>query len=84
VTTWIYAALLLLPFALLLPIGQALPRGHVWPALIALPLAGLLIHRFANEPPGKGFNRILVQTVKFQALFSLLLGVGVLISFTAG
>jgi len=81
VTSWIYASLLLIPFLLLLPIGAALSRGQVWPALIALPFAGLLIHRFASEPRGKGFNRILVQTVKFQALFSTLLCIGMLMSF---
>lgn len=76
-TTWIYAALVLVPFGLLLPLGEALPRGHVWPALIAVPLAGALIHRFGREPPGRGFNRILVQTVRLQSLFSLLLSLGV-------
>ena len=76
-TTWIYAALMLIPFALLAPIAQALPRGHVWPALIPLPLTALLINRFAREPPGRGFNRILVQTVQIQSLFSLLLALGV-------
>ncbi|HZN31656.1 MAG TPA: 1,4-dihydroxy-2-naphthoate octaprenyltransferase [Xanthobacteraceae bacterium] len=79
VTSWIYAALMLVPFGLLLPIAQALPRGQVWPALIALPLAGILIHRFAREPRGRGFNRILVQTVKVQLLFSLLLSLGLLL-----
>jgi len=81
VTTWIYAALLLFPFVLLAPIARELPQGHVWPALIALPFAGVMIHRVAREPCGKGFNRILVQTVKLQALFSLLLGLGVLMPF---
>jgi len=76
VTNWIYAAMMLAPFALLLSIGQALPRGHVWPALIALPFAALLIYRFAREPRGQGFNRILVRTVQIQALFSLLLSLG--------
>jgi 1,4-dihydroxy-2-naphthoate octaprenyltransferase len=79
VTSWIYAALMLIPFALLLPIAQALPRGQVWPALIALPLAGILIHRFAREPRGRGFNPILVQTVKVQLLFSLLLSLGLVL-----
>jgi 1,4-dihydroxy-2-naphthoate octaprenyltransferase len=79
VTSWTYAALMLIPFALLLPIAQALPRGQVWPALIALPWAGLLIHRFAREPRGRGFNRILVQTVQCQLLFSLLLSLGLLL-----
>ena len=51
-------ALMLLPFALLVPIGHALARGHVCPALIPLPLAGVLIYRFVREPPGRGFNRI--------------------------
>jgi 1,4-dihydroxy-2-naphthoate polyprenyltransferase len=78
-TTCVYAALMLLPFALLWPIGQALPRGHVWPTLIALPLAGALIYQFAREPRGRGFNRILVQTVQVQAIFSVLLSVGVVL-----
>jgi len=79
VTTWVYGALMLAPFALLAPIGRALPRGHVWPALITLPLAGLLIYKFAHEPRGRGFNRILVQTVLTQSLFSLLLSFGLVL-----
>ncbi len=67
---------MLIPFALLAPIAQALPRGHVWPALIPLPLTALLINKFARDA-GRGFNRILVQTVQIQSLFSLLLAVGV-------
>ncbi len=78
-TSWIYAALMLVPFALLLPIGHALPRGQAWPALVALPLAGLLINRFAHEPGGRGFNRILVQTVQIQLLFCLLLSLGLVL-----
>ena len=79
VSVWIYAGLLLLPFALLPLIGHALPRGHVWPALFALPLALALIYRFAREPRGRGFNRILVLTVQIQFLFGVLLGFGLLI-----
>jgi 1,4-dihydroxy-2-naphthoate octaprenyltransferase len=78
-TSWIYAALMLVPFALLFPIGHALPRGQAWPALVALPLAGLLINRFAHEPGGRGFNRILVQTVQIQFLFCLLLSLGLVL-----
>jgi 1,4-dihydroxy-2-naphthoate polyprenyltransferase len=78
-TTWIYAALMLEPFALLAPIGQTIPHGHVWPALLILPLVGLLIYRFANEPRGRGFNRILVQTVLIQSLFCLLLSLGLVL-----
>ncbi len=75
-TNWIYAAMMLVPFVLLVPIGRALPGGTVWPALIPLPLVGLLIARFFQEPRGRGFNRILVQTVHVQALFSVLLSLG--------
>jgi len=51
----------------------------VWPALIALPPAALLINRFAHEPPGRSFNRILVQTVQIQSLFGLLLSLGLIL-----
>ena len=78
-TSWIYAALMLAPFALLFPIGHSLPRGQAWPALVALPLAGLLINRFAHEPGGRGFNQILVQTVQIQLLFCLLLSLGLVL-----
>lgn len=77
-TTWFYAGLMLSPFALLLPIAQALPRGYVWPALIVLPLAAWLIYKFAREPRGRGFNAILVKTVLVQSLFSVLLSIGLL------
>jgi len=75
----IFAALMLLPYMLLPVIGRALPQGHVWPALIALPATLALIHRFLREPPGRGFNRILVRTVQIQVLFSLLLSVGLVL-----
>ena len=75
-TIRIYAGLMLLPFALLPAVGHSLPRGRVWPALLALPLVLMLIHRFAREPCGPGFNRILAQTVQIQFLFSLLLCLG--------
>jgi 1,4-dihydroxy-2-naphthoate polyprenyltransferase len=76
VTNWIYAALMLAPFGLLVPIGTAVPRGRVWPALILLPLVGVLINKFVRQPRGRGFNKILVQTVEIQSLFSLLLSLG--------
>jgi 1,4-dihydroxy-2-naphthoate polyprenyltransferase len=78
-TMWIYSGLMLIPFVLLLPINQALPRGHVWPALIALPLAVAMIHCFIREPQGRGFNRILVRTVLTQLLFSVLLTLGLVL-----
>ena len=78
-TAWIYAAMMLLPYVLLLPIGRALPHGHPWPALIALPPTLALIYRFMREPFGQGFNRILVWTVQIQLLFSLLLAAGLVL-----
>jgi 1,4-dihydroxy-2-naphthoate polyprenyltransferase len=75
----IYSGLMLFPFALLLPISQTLPRGHVWPALIALPLAVALIYCFVHEPRGRGFNGILVRTVLTQFLFGVLLSLGLIL-----
>ena len=79
VTIWVYAGLLLTPFALLPVIGNALPNSHVWPALVALPLALLVIYRFSHEPQGRGFNQILVRTTQLQFLFGLLLCVGLVL-----
>lgn len=73
---WFYALMMLFPFALLPIIGELLPRGYVWPAVVALPLAAAVIYRFAREPRGPVFNRILVQTVQVQLLFSVLLSAG--------
>ena len=78
-TAAIYAAMMLVPFALLFPITQALPRGQVWPALLPLPLAALLINRFIHAPTGPSLNGILLQTVQIQALFSLLLALGLIL-----
>jgi len=78
-TAWVYAGLMLLPFALLPLIERALPHGQVWPALITLPLTLALIYRFVREPAGRGFNRILVWTVQVQCLFGLLLSIGLLL-----
>jgi len=78
-SVWIYAGLMLFPFALLHPIGNALPRGSVWPALIALPVAIVMIYYFAREPRGRGFNRILVRTVFTQLLFGMLLSLGLVL-----
>lgn len=78
-TVWFYAGLMLAPFAMLPLLGDNLPRGHVWPTLLALPLALALIRRFAIEPPGPGFNRILVRTAQIQFLFGLLLCLGLVL-----
>jgi 1,4-dihydroxy-2-naphthoate octaprenyltransferase len=79
VTIWIYTGLMVFPFALLPVIGRALPRGQVWPALLVLPLALVLIYRFIHEPHGRGFNLILAQTAQIQFLFGLLLCLGLVL-----
>ena len=78
-TKWIYAAMVLAPFALLAPMGSELPRGHVWPALMSLPFGALLINRFIHELRERGLNQVLGQTVQVQVLFSLLLCLGLLL-----
>ena len=78
-TSWIFAGLMLLPFALLMPLRDALSAGHVWPSLLALPLALLVIYRFAHEPRGPVFNQILVQTVQVQFLFAVFLCLGLIL-----
>ena len=71
-----YAGLVLAPFALLFLIAEWVPRGHIWPAFAALPSAFVLSYRFVREPFGRGFNRLLVQTVQLQLFFGLLLCLG--------
>lgn len=73
-----FVSLVLAPFALLPFLAQCLPRGHVWTAFAALPFAAILSYRFIREPPGRGFNRLLVQTVQVQLLFGLLICLGLL------
>jgi len=79
VTQGIYAAMVLTPFALLGLIGSELPRGHVWLALMSLPFVVLLINRFIHEPREHGLNGVLGQTVQVQALFGLLLCLGLVL-----
>ncbi len=78
-THWVYGGFMLLPFALLPLLARELPRGEVWPALIALALTLPLVARFAREPRGPGFNAILVRTAQAQLLFALLLCGGLIL-----
>jgi len=79
-THWVYAAFMLLPFALLPLLAQELPRGRVWPAALVLVPALALIAGFAREPRGRGLNRILMRTVQVQILFAALLCGGLLLA----
>ncbi len=77
---WVYAGLMLLPFALLPLLAEQLPRGRVWPAALALVPVLALIAGFAREPRGRGLNRILMRTVQVQILFAALLCGGLLLA----
>jgi len=77
-TAALYAAAMLAPYALLWPMARALPHQPLWLPLVALVPTLVLIRRFMREPPGRGFNRILVQTVQLQVLFGFLLAAGLL------
>lgn len=68
-----YAAMMLGPFLLLWPLGQAAP-------LLALPLALWLIRRFATEAPGPAFNQLLARTAQAQVLFAALLAIGLVLA----
>ena len=69
---------MLLPFALL-RLSVARFQTARLAGVVALPFAFAVIYRFATEPRGPVFNRILVQTVQVQLAFSVLLSLGLLL-----
>jgi 1,4-dihydroxy-2-naphthoate octaprenyltransferase len=73
---WLYALLMILPFALLPFLDQLLRGGHAWVALGGLPLAFRMVRRFFREQPGPVFNRILGQTAQVQLAYGVLLSIG--------
>ena len=77
---WEYAALMLLPYALLAVLAST--TGLSWSLLIplfTLPLALGLVRQFWRAEPGPAFNPLLARTAQFQVLFSLLLCVAILL-----
>lgn len=82
-TRLLYAALLLLPYLLLALLPLLLPLlpssgRRAWLPLLALPLAGRLVHRFWREPPGPALNAVLAATAGHQLLFAGLLALAAL------
>jgi 1,4-dihydroxy-2-naphthoate octaprenyltransferase len=73
---WLYASLMLSPFALLVPLARLLPDANVAPALLSLPLALLAVVRFFREPAGPGLNAQLGLTAHVQLAFALLICIG--------
>jgi 1,4-dihydroxy-2-naphthoate octaprenyltransferase len=73
---WLYAALLLGPFPILLSAG--LP-GRPWLTLAALPLALALSYRLARGPGGGALNPLLAATGGYQAALVALLGLSLVL-----
>jgi len=74
-SSWLYAALMLAPFPLLV---VALGWAQAGLAVIALPLAVGLFVRFRKLPPGPEMNEQLARTALAQTLLGALLIVGLL------
>lgn len=70
-----YAVLVLLPFALLLPLAALGGPGWLVP-LLALPWAAMLVRRFVTLPAGPVFNGLLAATARLQLLFGGLICLG--------
>ena len=68
-----YAALLHVPFALLLPISYAEGHALLLAPLVLLPWATSLVHRVWREPAGASLNTALASTAKLGLGFALLL-----------
>jgi 1,4-dihydroxy-2-naphthoate octaprenyltransferase len=77
----LYAALLIVPVAMLLLGG--LP-GWTWPVLLALPLAVRLGLRLWHGAKGPALNAMLGQTALYQMALVLLYGFGILLAAIAG
>ncbi len=72
----IHAALVLAPFVLL-PGFVPTARPGAWLALLALPMAIVLL-RHARRATGVAFNRVLADTARTQFIFGLLFAIGCL------
>ncbi|HVI50509.1 MAG TPA: 1,4-dihydroxy-2-naphthoate octaprenyltransferase [Candidatus Sulfotelmatobacter sp.] len=77
-TPRLYGLFMLAPFLLLPGLDAAMPKGHAWLALGALPLAWKLSAGFASVR-GRGYNPVLGATAQTQLLFGLLLCFGLLL-----
>ena len=72
----LYGFLLLAPFSVLFFLSDT---GGNWLALLALPPALVLLHRFVSLAPGPAFNLVLAQTAKLQLIYGLLLTLGLVL-----
>jgi 1,4-dihydroxy-2-naphthoate octaprenyltransferase len=78
---WEYAALMLVPFALLIPLHACAGlRLTLLVPLLALPIAISLVGHFWREAPGPAFNPLLARTARFQVVFALLLSIAIVLA----
>jgi len=75
---WLFAAMMLAPFALLAPLASATSHTPLFLALGALPLAIFQARRLFVEQ-GPGLNAVLARTAQTQAVFCVLLALGALV-----
>ena len=76
----VYAVELLLPYVLLPVLAGIVGKG--WELALPCLSAGLalpLCRRFAAMPPGTGFNDVLAETARLQAIYALLLAIGLVL-----
>jgi 1,4-dihydroxy-2-naphthoate polyprenyltransferase len=78
-----YAALMLLPFGLLLPLAWFLGIGWLMP-LLAAPWALLLVRRFMAQPAGTSFNGLLADTARVQLAYGALICAGLYVGGLRG
>ena len=81
-TAWEYAALMHLPFVLLLVIAFEKSSPWLLAPLVLLPWATTLSQRIAREPAGAWLNGALAGTAKLGLAFSVLLSLGCVIART--
>jgi 1,4-dihydroxy-2-naphthoate octaprenyltransferase len=76
---WLFAAMMLAPFALLAALAVSARHAPLLLALGALPLALVQVRRLFVEAPGPGLNGLLARTAQTQAVFCVLLSLGAVV-----
>lgn len=76
---FVYAAEMLLPFALLPLLAVLTGKGFALALpLLVLPQVLIQVGRFRRETPGPAFNELLARTAKLQFVFGLLLAIALI------
>lgn len=75
---WLYAVLMLLPFAVLALMAAVAGTPALLLALATLPAAWRLVRDFSRCPRGPAFNELLFRTFRLELWFAALLSAGAL------